>query len=347
MKYLKPLVFALICLSIVNCSKQGEDEAVQWGKNITPQFLSSNSGAFIDPQDGSKLAINSDGTFAYAITRQVGSKDDQEVPYGTNGMDCRYIEHGKITKVYERSTESKKRYMDIATHVILMDVNQVELVQNSKDNTSEEICQKFAKRQNSKVPLKYDRYSEVLSNNQIRLHTSGGGDYNQGGPRTESTLDENYYREGSPELVSALHLTSTGTSCQVEMTAVYTAVDTPKYASLKVNRSFALDGQGNGNFDTSFATKGAESSTVTEGNPKYVKILEQSLISAPEAKVKISVNSQGMSVKNNGITCSRNDDIKGLICSLQAFLAPDPLAKEGEVKYQPVSLSITVDCHQP
>lgn len=84
--------------------------------------------------------------------------------------------------------------MDYATHLIRVSINHTKLDRSSKDNNKLENCEEFEKQQNSNPNTVYDYYSEVISSKHIRLHRSGGGDKQQGKPRTPSTLDENFIR---------------------------------------------------------------------------------------------------------------------------------------------------------
>jgi hypothetical protein len=196
------LIVCLVTVSAltIGCAKHndnGNNSAdAREGTVITSKFLASNSGTFLDTNQNGVFTINSDGSFKKLASLQVGAKGE-DIPYPTV---CRFYQYGTINKVYERSEEARKTYFEYATHLIKVTVTKVELDRSPNSNDTLANCEKFERQENSRAPILYNIYSEVISANLIRLHNSGGGDLAQGKPRPESTLDENFYREGSLEL---------------------------------------------------------------------------------------------------------------------------------------------------
>lgn len=87
--------------------------------------------------------------------------------------------------------------MSYATHKIEVSYHAVALNLLDKETANNPNCKNFRDQQLKDAQsgrLNYSKYSELLSANSFRTHTSGGGDYVEGGPRTESTLDEIFVR---------------------------------------------------------------------------------------------------------------------------------------------------------
>ena len=198
-------IFAIMlamALSLLGCHggniRDGSSE--EDGKNITANFVKAGVGAFVDIEQNGVFRINSDRTFERLGTFQVGSEGG-EIPYPTT---CRYYIRGSIEKVYARTVAAKNRYLSYATHLIKVTASSFELDRSSSDNDTLANCELFERLQNARVPLNLNYYTEIIGSDHLRIHNSGGGDFKPGKPRTESTLDENFYREGSDELNVAL-----------------------------------------------------------------------------------------------------------------------------------------------
>jgi len=175
------IIIAVLALSQQACSS---DDYIDPELSVQLQGL-----AFSETEEGSpdRIIWLADDMLEEEKVRQVGREGDNSVPYPTV---CHYIETSKITNLRERSTAERKQSLDFATHVMGYTVLRAELVE---DDGNDEGCEEFVARQNSSAPS-YSTYFEILSENEIRLHNSGGGDYKQGGDRTESTLDEVFRR---------------------------------------------------------------------------------------------------------------------------------------------------------
>lgn len=166
------------------------------GKNVTQSFVSQYQGQFKESEFGENYQISSDGQIVATRYRQVGDEKSKTVPYPTV---CGYISSGKILAVEERTLDDRKRYIDYATHVIYVEYTDIRLT-DALDRQGEEAtstnphCRNFLAEERQYIArygsLRYDLYAELLSSTSFRLNTSGGGDYKNGGPRTESTLDE-------------------------------------------------------------------------------------------------------------------------------------------------------------
>lgn len=163
--------------------------------DITIDFLKTYIGKFVDEYKESYL-IQSSGAVQNLQTRQVGAASNSRVPYPTV---CSYIQTGKISSVVQRDPIDRKDYIDFATHIIEVEYSDISLtdVPGEEPTTTNPNCQAFLREKKAslaKNPIAYSLYSELLGPNSFRLQTSGGGDYQQGGPRTPSTLDEVYVR---------------------------------------------------------------------------------------------------------------------------------------------------------
>ena len=89
--------------------------------------------------------------------------------------------------------------MDFADHVIEAQFDQISLTDSlEKSTTQNPNCQKFLQQERARIAqagfLQYSYETELFTKDSFRTHTSGSGDYKQGGERTPSTLDENYTR---------------------------------------------------------------------------------------------------------------------------------------------------------
>lgn len=164
--------------------------------DVTKQFLNSYSGKFVEGEFRENFVINKDGAIQRMEVRQVGGGDDSKVPYPTV---CSYVYRGKINSVIKRDQADRNEYMDFATHVIEVEYDSVALTDELESTTTANPdCQTFLNENLKDISnggsLNYSYYSELLSADSLRTHTSGGGDYQQGGERTPSTLDEVYSR---------------------------------------------------------------------------------------------------------------------------------------------------------
>lgn len=164
------------------------------GIDETQLFLGKYSGKFVENDFHESLFIVADGSLIRIKKRQVGGGSDSQVPYPTV---CSYVKTGKITLVERRDMADRQRYMDFATHVFEVQYNDIALTNELEaSTTSNPHCQTFLAEMKSMIAqrgsVQYSYYSELLSDESFRIHTSGGGDYQHGGPRTPSTLDEVY-----------------------------------------------------------------------------------------------------------------------------------------------------------
>ncbi|MGB4971159.1 MAG: hypothetical protein WBO32_00785 [Cyclobacteriaceae bacterium] len=189
MKTIGVFLLAASLLTTVSCAQASEEEV---GGKIEPKLQEYYSGdLFEDGQFGEKIRIKGNTIELYKV-RQVGSDDNPNVPYPTV---CSYVMKGKINDLYVRSAQERKEYWDLGTHQLNFTVNSVTLNDELEAGTiANPHCQNFAKEMNQEEFLGYSNTFEILNENQIRMHTSGGGDYQQGGERTESTLDEVFTR---------------------------------------------------------------------------------------------------------------------------------------------------------
>jgi len=163
--------------------------------DITTDFLKQYIGKFVD-ETGESYLIQSNGAIENLSTRQVGGISNSKVPYPTV---CSYVQTGKISSVVQRDPLDRQDYMDYATHIIEGNYNDISLtdVPGEDPTTTNPNCQLFLQEEKASLaanPSTYSLYSELLGPDSFRLHTSGGGDYQQGGPRTPSTLDEVFVR---------------------------------------------------------------------------------------------------------------------------------------------------------
>lgn len=177
-------------------SGAGVAEDLPPGNNITASFLQTYSGKFVDSEFGESLVIQPDGTMVESQVRQVGREDDPRVPYQTV---CNFAKTGTILGVIERGDDDRKNYMDYATHEIVFQVTEIKLIAPLGNTPNDKHCADFINEMNEDMAkdggsLQWTLYSELLGPDQIRLHTSGGGDYVPGKPRTPSTLDEVHIR---------------------------------------------------------------------------------------------------------------------------------------------------------
>ncbi len=188
------ILLSLLIMGSISCGSRNSPEYVD-GTILTTKFLNSYSGEFVDVEQGrnEELVISKDGSIKTSWSRQVGYENDKDVPYPTV---CEYAQVGHIEKVYERSELARRKYQHHLPYVIEVKISRVEL----NPRTSSPSCKTFATR-NAKGTYSY--YVELINENHIRLHNSGGGDYDGKGTRTPSTLDENFFRKGSKELEAA------------------------------------------------------------------------------------------------------------------------------------------------
>jgi len=164
------------------------------GSDETQMFLSKYMGKFVEPKFHENLIIGANGTVSRLQVRQVGGTSNSKVPYPTV---CSYFQTGKITLVENRDITDRQKYMDFATHLIEVQYNDIVLTNELNSSTISDLnCQTFMTEMKTMIKergyIQYSYYTELLSDDSFRIHTSGGGDYQQGGPRTPSTLDEVY-----------------------------------------------------------------------------------------------------------------------------------------------------------
>ncbi|MCB9026121.1 MAG: hypothetical protein H6625_07385 [Bdellovibrionaceae bacterium] len=189
MKSIGTYLLALSLLTTVACAQASEGEANGKVEAKLQEYFSGDT--FEDDQFGEKIRIQGNSIELHKV-RQVGSDDNPNVPYPTV---CSYVVKGKINDLYVRSEQERKEYWDLGTHQLSFTFNSVSLTDDLEAGTvANPHCQNFAKEMNQEAYLGYSNTFEVLNENQIRMHTSGGGDYTQGGERTESTLDEVFTR---------------------------------------------------------------------------------------------------------------------------------------------------------
>jgi len=205
---MKTTIFAFLGLvALTACSPNSKDSDARTpssvnasgvraikGTDETQVFLGKYLGKFVEPDFHESLAIAADGSVSRIEDRQVGGGSDSQVPYPTV---CSFVKTGKITLVEKRDMTDRQEYMDFATHVIEVQYNDIALTNELESSTtSNPNCQTFLAEMKNMISqrgnIQYSYYSELLSDDSFRIHTSGGGDYQQGGPRTPSTLDEVY-----------------------------------------------------------------------------------------------------------------------------------------------------------
>tara|TARA_Y100001935_G_C17302948_1_gene510447 strand:- start:441 stop:1055 length:615 start_codon:yes stop_codon:yes gene_type:complete len=187
------LLIASIVLACSNiaCAKSSDTDELRIDENLAAYFAGDN---FVEEENGGEnneeFRISKD-SITQILIRQVGSNNNPEVPYPTV---CKYRINGRLMSLFERSPEEVGSYMPYASHELSFQTTSVELLPdaNSTDKYLDR-CQAMVNKMNSTQPW-YSIYFEVLSENRVRFHTSGGGDYESGQPRTESTLDEVYTR---------------------------------------------------------------------------------------------------------------------------------------------------------
>lgn len=171
------------------------------GADETQLFLSQYMGKFIEPDFREKFIIVPDGSVSRIEVRQVGGGSGSQVPYPTV---CSYIKIGKITLVEKRDITDRQRYMDFATHVIEVQFSEMTLTNELESSTtSNPNCITFLTEMKNKITrhgnVQYSYYSELLNDDSFRIQTAGGGDYQEGGVRTPSTLDEVYTKQVEPK----------------------------------------------------------------------------------------------------------------------------------------------------
>ena len=163
------------------------------GRDITAEFLKTYVGTFVDPEFGEGISLGADGSYSTTEDRQVGYETDPAIPYPTL---CTYKMTGKLTVVISRSAAARIKYMRYADTVIETNITHIDLIASPSNSAH---CDTFIARQQKAIDaangaITDTTFAELLNPNQIRLHTSGGGDYVDGGPRTPSTLDEVHNR---------------------------------------------------------------------------------------------------------------------------------------------------------
>lgn len=177
-------IFALLAASL-NVHAKATD--------ITQLFLGDYSGKFEESVYHENFVISPDGTTSFMNVRQVGGIEGSAVPYPTV---CSFVYKGKITSVEKRTLADRNEYMDYATHIITIRGSEFLLTNELEGSTlTNPDCQTFFAEQQARFTsnggyFKIELYSELLNKTSFRIHTSGGGDYVPGGPRTPSTLDE-------------------------------------------------------------------------------------------------------------------------------------------------------------
>lgn len=187
------ILAVLLLISVVGaCGDESNDE----GRDITNSFLRKYSGEFVNVEDGrtEEMVVSKDGSLVTRWTRQVGTEGDKNLPYPTT---CDYVQYGKITQAIERSQGYRKLYQEHIPYLLRVSIFRIEVNSRSSDVN----CKNFAVQ---KQRGSYSYYVELISENHIRLHNSGGGDYSGQGTRTPSTLDENFFRKGSKVLQEAM-----------------------------------------------------------------------------------------------------------------------------------------------
>lgn len=164
------------------------------GNDETSQFLSKYVGKFVEDDFTESFVISADGKVVRMEVRQVSGGSDSQIPYPTV---CSYIKTGKIVQVEKRDLADRQQYIDFATHVIKVQYSNIALTNELESSTTvNPNCQTFLNEMKGKISRQgniwYSYYSELLSDDSFRIQSAGGGDYQQGGPRTPSTLDEIY-----------------------------------------------------------------------------------------------------------------------------------------------------------
>ncbi len=193
MRHLFVAVLALSSVALSSCGKDmnpSQQPLELDGDPITRQFLSKWTGTFRDENRRESLVIASDGSFEHREYRQVGTAGGA-IPYPTT---CNFVEKGKISEVIARSSKARSYYTEFATHVIIVQISEVTLLDDLHASSGDSACQEFRRQRMAAGAYVMDYYAEVPAAGQIRLHTSGGADFVPGGTRTPSTLDEIYTR---------------------------------------------------------------------------------------------------------------------------------------------------------
>ena len=107
---------------------------------------------------------------------------------------------GKITKIYERSEAHREKISGYATHVIRFRTDTVSVSADLKP-ASLEACKRYEKQERTRISAfsKFveSLYAELLSSDQIRLHTAGDPSVNEksDAARAMNTLDEVFDRQ--------------------------------------------------------------------------------------------------------------------------------------------------------
>ena len=200
MKYSRIVILSLIAFAFMACDKSNNNEEDLGGKEVTQQFLADYNGDFQEQHSradaGERLSISRDGQIEVLKIRQVGSKNNPAIPYETV---CSYYLTGQIRYVVELFDETRERVSESGdtfllpeTHRLTFSVHQVTLTDELESNsTTNEACLNFQEEMNRNLP-NYTYGMELFGSGTIRLHTSGGGDFE--GEPTDSTVDEVYTR---------------------------------------------------------------------------------------------------------------------------------------------------------
>lgn len=183
---MKTLGFFLLVAMTLSCNQKAAENKPAFD----PLFVSSAAITMVDKEYGEAFEIQPDQTFNRLFIRQVGSEKSRRVPYPTT---CTYVEAGKLLAF--REILPQERRMDIETHIMIAEIREVSLVNRGPASQDQgDACRRYEADANARTPFFMNTHVEVFNSKKIRLHTSGSGNYKNGGARTSGDLDENFER---------------------------------------------------------------------------------------------------------------------------------------------------------
>ncbi len=193
---LRLMLLTIFAMQIVACSDSSEKLG---GEDVTQLFLEEYNGSYTDADDsGEKITIWRDGEIELLKYRDVGEKNNPLIPENTY---CSYTIKGAIATVVQleegkrtRINDAGENYMAPETHHLIFLAEEVILNDDiKKGSTTDRGCLAYQRKMNEK-PLVFTYGMELFGPETIRFHTQDEGDF-KGGDRTESTLDEVFFRD--------------------------------------------------------------------------------------------------------------------------------------------------------
>ncbi len=175
---MKKVCVLLSLAALVACSRNN-NEAPSGGQNITAEFLAVHSGEYTtgrNSDDDDIITLGADGSFESLWVRQVGSRDNKEIPYPTV---CKYTQSGKVEWIEKRRLGEIKDYFPEHPLRIHYKINKVSIVASyaNKDNLPDS-CKNFENSQNQSE-MHYTLMARALNKDHLNLD------------------DRNYFRGGS------------------------------------------------------------------------------------------------------------------------------------------------------